>query len=125
MTVAHLAVEKQTEAFRERKRRGVARGLQLGKAFGHAEERQRVKFIECRMGKHEFLSMVVARSPDVGVEDRRAVRGPLQDARVEIVVEDGLDRAIGAGFDLKRPEARRLHALAAEGLCESPPCRTL
>src|SRR5271165_4986431 len=62
--------------------------------------------------------MVVARTPDVGVEDRRAVRGPLQDARVEIVVEDGLDRAIGAGFDLKRPEARRLYALAAEGLCK-------
>jgi len=53
VAVAHLAVEKEPEPFRERKRRAVSRGLQFGKAFGHAEERQRVQFIECRMGEHD------------------------------------------------------------------------
>jgi hypothetical protein len=50
------------------------------------------------------------------MKDRRALRGLLGGARVEIVVEDGLHRAVGAGLDLKRSQARGFDAFASEGL---------
>ena len=51
------------------------------------------------------------------MEDRRAVRGPLGPClAIEVVVEDGLDRAVAAGADLKGAQAGRFDALAAEGL---------
>ena len=51
------------------------------------------------------------------MEDRRAVRGALgAGLAIELVVEDGLDRAVAAGADLKRAQAGRFDAFAAEGL---------
>ncbi len=35
---------------------------------------------------------------------------------VELLVQDGADRAVGAGPDLQRPQTRRLHPGGAEGL---------
>src|SRR5208282_5075592 len=59
------------------------------------------------------------RAADVGVEDRRAVRGALgRGLAIELVVENGADRAVAAGADLKGAQAGRLHPLAAEGLGE-------
>jgi hypothetical protein len=43
-----------------------------------------------------FSSVVVARSVDIGVEDRHAVGGrPLRRLAIELVVEDGAHRAVG------------------------------
>ncbi len=65
------------------------------------------------MSKASFL-VVVARPTDVGVLDRRRVRGPrCGGAPIEIVVEDGFDRAVGPGADLEGPLGRRLEALGA------------
>src|SRR5665213_3178202 len=44
-----------------------------------------------------FLLIVVARSTDICVQDRRSVRGALlRGSPVEVVVEDGFDRAVSA-----------------------------
>src|SRR3954453_11491333 len=60
--------------------------------------------------------MVVARAADVGVVDRRAVRGALGGGpTIETVVEDGPDRAVGAGADLEGTHAGGLDPLCAEG----------
>ena len=53
------------------------------------------------------------------MEDRRAVRGALGcGLAIELVVEDGPDRAVAAGADLKSPQASRFDAVAAERLDE-------
>ena len=52
------------------------------------------------MSKSSLL-IVVARPTDVGVQDRRSVRGALaRRTPVKVVVEDGFDRAVGAGTDV-------------------------
>lgn len=68
--------------------------------------------------------MIMARAPDVGMKDRRALRGPLQDARIEVVVEDRLHRAVGVSLDLERPQASGLDALASEGLGKPDDAKT-
>ena len=61
--------------------------------------------------------MVIARAADVGMEDRHAVRGALMGGlAIEIVVEDGFDRAVGPGADLERPRRGGLDPLAPKGL---------
>ena len=76
-----------------------------------------VKLIEGGMGEHVVSSMVVARAADIGVEDRHAVRAArLGGVAIEIVVEDGFDRAVGPRADIERPRRGRLDPLGAERL---------
>src|SRR5208283_1915922 len=47
------------------------------------------------------LLIVVARPTDVGMQDRSSVRGALwRGTPIEIVVEDGFDRAVGSRADV-------------------------
>ena len=58
--------------------------------------------------------MVVARPTDVGVEDRRSVRGALaRRTPIELVVEDGFDRAVGPGADIDGALGGGLQTLGA------------
>ena len=53
------------------------------------------------------------------MEDRRAVRGALGcGLAIELVVEDGADRAVAAGADLKGAKTGRFDPFAAERLGE-------
>src|SRR6516225_11731175 len=62
-----------------------------------------------------FSSVVVARSADIGVEDRRAVgRRPLRRLAIELVVEDRPHRTVGQGADLDRPRRGGFEAIGAE-----------
>src|SRR6266487_857139 len=59
--------------------------------------------------------MVVARSADIGVEDRHTIGGrPLWGLAIEPVVEDGAHRAVGQGADLDRPGGGGFEATGAE-----------
>ena len=62
--------------------------------------------------------MEVSGATDVGVQDRRAVRGPMRLPAIEVVSEDGGDGGIGAGTDLECPLAGRLEALVTMVLGE-------
>src|ERR1700758_5742613 len=62
-----------------------------------------------------FSSVVVARSADVGVEDRHAIGGrPLCGVPIELVVEDRAHRAVGQRADLNRPRGGGFEAIGAE-----------
>src|ERR1700730_12248331 len=62
-----------------------------------------------------FSSVVVARSANVGVEDRHAVGGrPLRRLAIELVVEDRAHRAVGQGADLDRPRGGGFETIGAE-----------
>src|ERR1700750_2167463 len=62
-----------------------------------------------------FSSVVVARSANVGVEDRHAIGGWLLGSlAIELVVEDGSHRAVGQGADLDRPRGGGFQAIGAE-----------
>src|SRR5246500_5756063 len=62
-----------------------------------------------------FSSVVVARSPDIGVEDRHAIGGwPLGSLAIELVVEDGSHRAVGQGADLDCPRGGGFETIGAE-----------
>src|SRR5580700_2935284 len=62
-----------------------------------------------------FSSVVVARSADIGMEDRHAIGGrPLGSLAIELVVEDGSHRAVGQGADLNRPRGGGFQTIGAE-----------
>src|SRR2546423_12724892 len=62
-----------------------------------------------------FSSVVVARSADIGVEDRPTIgRRPLRSLAIELVVEDGASRAVGQRADLDRPRGGSFEAIGAE-----------
>src|SRR6202140_1815862 len=89
----------------------------LFECLGHAEEAQLIEAIEGGMGEHDISSMVVARAADVGMEDRRTVRGTLgRGVAIQVVVEDGLDRSVGSGADVERACGGSLDPLMAERL---------
>jgi hypothetical protein len=59
--------------------------------------------------------MVIARSADIGVEDRYTVGGrPLRSLAIELVVEDRAHRAVGQGSNLDRPRGGGFEAIGAE-----------
>src|SRR5690348_13819039 len=63
-----------------------------------------------------FSSVVVARSADIGVEDRHAIDGRLlcSSLAIELVVEDRAHRAVGKRADLDRPRGGGFEAIGAE-----------
>src|ERR1700730_7242912 len=62
-----------------------------------------------------FSSVVVARSADIGVEDRHAIDGrPLRSLAIELVVEDGAHETVGQGADLDCPRGGGFEAIGAE-----------
>src|ERR1700730_7227821 len=62
-----------------------------------------------------FSSVVVARSADIGVEDRHAIDGrPLRSLAIELVVTDGAPRTVGQGADLDCPRGGGFEAIGAE-----------
>src|SRR5580700_10396827 len=62
-----------------------------------------------------FSSVVIARSADIGVEDRHAIGGwPLCGLAIELVVEDGAHRAVGQDADLDRPRGGGFEAIGTE-----------
>src|SRR6516225_941611 len=62
-----------------------------------------------------FSSVVVARSADIGVEDRHAIGGRrLRRLAIELVVEDGAHRTVGQGADLDCPGGGGFQAIGAE-----------
>src|SRR5580700_4100607 len=62
-----------------------------------------------------FSSVVIARSADIGVEDRHAIGGwPLCGLAIELVVENGAHRAVGQGADLDCPRGGGFEAIGAE-----------
>ena len=47
----------------------------FAEGFGHADQAELIKLIEGRMGEQYDLLKLVARTTDIGVKDRHAVRG--------------------------------------------------
>ena len=70
-------------------------------------------------------SVVVARAADIGMQDRRAIRcASMCGLAIEIVVENGFDRAVGPGADLERPRGSGLNTIDAEGFGQSDDAET-
>src|SRR5205823_7124297 len=62
-----------------------------------------------------FSSVIVARSADIGMEQRHAVgRWRLRGLVIELVVEDRAHRAVGQGADLDGPRGGGFEAIGAE-----------
>src|SRR5437870_13096131 len=62
-----------------------------------------------------FSSVVVARSADIGAEDRHAIGGrPLRRLAIELVVEDGAHRAVGQRADLDPPRGGGFETIGTE-----------
>jgi len=105
--------------FRVGERRALAGRLDVGEGLGHAEQPELPELIEGGVGEHVASSMVVARAADVGVEDCHAVGGAGgRGLAIQIVVEDRLERAVGACADLESAGRGGLDPLPAERLDE-------
>ena len=97
---------------------GIAGCFDFAEGLGHAVQAELVELIEGWMGEQGGLLMVVARAADVGMEDRHAVRAALVcGVPIEIVVEDGADRAVGERADL---DGARVAAASSRRDAERP-----
>src|SRR5215469_16896281 len=71
-----------------------------------------------------FSSVVVARSADIGVEDRHTIGGRrLRRLAIELVVEDGAHRTVGQGADLDCPGRGGFQAVGGVWPRQSPNAR--
>src|SRR5271163_2810973 len=95
-------------------------GGEFGEGLGHAMQAKGAELIEGGMLEQAVsLLIVVARPTDVGVQDRRSVRGALaRGTPVEAVVEDGFDRAVGPRADVDGAFGGGFQALGAMGTRE-------
>ena len=116
-----LAVEQQGQPLAMVEFAGLGIVVELGESAGHAVQLEMPELVEGGMLQHDVSSvevrlMEVVRAADVGVIDRRSVRGLSRCAALEIVLEDGSERGIGRGADLQGPFAGRFQPFAAMGL---------
>src|SRR5580658_9745481 len=108
-----LTVEQQSQPF------GVAQllrpilGFELGEGARHAVELERTQLFEGWVYQHCLSSVKVARATDVGVSDRRSVRGGRGLLSIEVVLQDRHHRGVRARTDLQRPSTGSLKAFAA------------
>ena len=79
--------------------------VELSEGAGHAVQLEFPELVEGWVLQHDVSSVEVLRAADIGVIDRRSVRGLSRCAAIEIVLEDGSDRGIGGGADLHGPFA--------------------
>ena len=71
------------------------------------------------------LLVVVARTTDVGMQDRRSVRGALvRGTPVEVVVEDGFDRTVCSRADVDGALRCSFEALSAIGASQPDDAET-
>ena len=92
--------------------------LQLDEGLGHAVELQgseagRWSDVSASI---VFSSMEVAGATDVRVDYRRPVRGGGGPSAIEVVLQDGVDRGVGARADLERATAGGFEPLGAEAV---------
>ena len=111
-----LAIEQKAEPIGVAECGGFAGGFQFGEGPSHTRKPELVQLVKCRMGQHEVISsVVVARSADIGMEQRHTVGGPrLWGLAIELVVEDRAHRAVGQRSNLDRPRGGGLEALGTE-----------
>jgi hypothetical protein len=100
-------------------------GQGFGKGLSHSGKPELGQLVECRMGQQDVISsVVVARSADIGVEQRRVGgRWRLRSLAIELVVEDRAHRAVGQGADLDRPYSG-FEAIGTEGTRQSDNAET-
>jgi hypothetical protein len=83
-----LTIKKQGEPVGMGKFVGLGVSLEIDECAGHALEAKFLELVEGGMVKHGVSSMEVSGAADVGVVDRRPVRGPFRFPAIEIVPED-------------------------------------
>ena len=63
--------------------------------------------------------MEVIRTTDIGVGDRRLVRGGFAALTIQTILQNGMQGCVGVGVDLKRTRAGGIQAIPPEGLGQS------
>src|SRR5207302_8277610 len=103
--MGELAIEQEAEPVGMAECGSLTRGFEFGKGLSHSRKPELAQLVKRRMGQQDVISsVVVARSADIGVEDRHAIGGwRLWGLAVELVVEDGGHRAGGQGGGLDLP----------------------
>lgn len=90
---------------------GIAVAFHFGEGMGHASEAQLVQLGHCRVFQHSWVLLVtVSGAPDVGVKDRRALRGFAHGNLVKPRLEDRFDAGVIAGLDFQCAQCRCLQA---------------
>src|ERR1700740_2087330 len=111
-----LAIEQETEPLGMAECGSFARRLEFGKGLSHSRKPELAQLVKRRMDQQDVISsVVVARSADIGVKERRAVgRWRLRGLAIELVVEDRAHRAVAQRADLDRPRGSGFEATATE-----------
>ena len=114
VAIGRLAIEQQRQPFGVREIARLVLRLQLDEGVGHAVELERLAAGRGWDGSAllMFSSMEVTGATDVGVAYRRPVRGGAGRLAIEVVLQDRVDRGVGARADLQRPTAGGLQPFA-------------
>ena len=91
LSACGFTVDQQAQPFGMGEVRSTVLALHLGKGFRHAVEPERFELIQCWVVEHILSSsMEVSRATDIGVCDRRAVRGGLAALTIQTILENGM-----------------------------------
>ena len=94
VTLGFLSVEQQSQPLGMIEFAGLGVVTQFGEGAGHAVQLEMLELIEGGMLQHDVSLVKVLRAADIGMIDRRSVRGLTRCAAIEVVLEDGGDRGV-------------------------------
>jgi hypothetical protein len=98
-----FTIEQEAEPFVMAEAVGFTAGHYLSEGLGHSMQAEGMELVEGWMLEQVVSPnyIIVARPTDVGMQDRRSVRGALAlGTPIEVVVEDGFYRTVGARADV-------------------------
>ena len=93
LAAGRLSINEQAKPFGMAERGGTILRFQLSKGLGHTVELQGFELIQCWVSKHILSSsMKVPGATDVGLSDRRTVRGGRAALAVKTIFQNGIQR---------------------------------
>ena len=88
---------------------------QFSEGAGNAVQLEVLELVGGGMLQHDVSLMEIMRATDIGVIDRRSVRGLSGCAAIEVVLEDGANRGVRPCPDLQGPFTGGLQPFASMG----------
>lgn len=115
LTTGRFSIDQQAQPFGMGQVGSAILCLHLSKGFRHAVEPECFELIQCGVIKHILSSsMKVPCATDVGMCDRRLVRGAASRCAIQTILENGMQGLVGVAVDVQCALAGGIKAASTE-----------